>query len=47
MIFQDPYASLDPRQTVSSILTEPLSIHRLAKPKERKLRAMALLDAVA
>jgi len=46
MIFQDPYASLDPRQTVSSILTEPLAIHRLAKPKERKLRAMALLDAV-
>ena len=46
MIFQDPYASLDPRQTVSSILTEPLSIHRLVKPKERKLRAMALLDAV-
>jgi len=46
MIFQDPYASLDPRQTVSSTLTEPLSIHRLAKPKERKLRAMALLDAV-
>ena len=46
MIFQDPYASLDPRQTVSSILTEPLTIHKLAKPKERKLRAMALLDAV-
>jgi len=46
MIFQDPYASLDPRQTVSSILTEPLTIHRLSKPKERKLRAMALLDAV-
>ena len=32
MIFQDPYASLDPRQTVSSILTEPLAIHRLEKP---------------
>jgi len=46
MIFQDPYASLDPRQTVSSILTEPLRIHRLAKPRERRLRAMQLLDAV-
>lgn len=46
MIFQDPYASLDPRQTVASILAEPLKIHRLAKPRERKLRAMQLLDAV-
>ena len=46
MIFQDPYASLDPRQTVGSILVEPLRIHRLAKPRERKLRALALLDAV-
>ncbi|MEM7306500.1 MAG: oligopeptide/dipeptide ABC transporter ATP-binding protein [Planctomycetota bacterium] len=46
MIFQDPYASLDPRQTVGSILTEPLKIHRIGRPKERKLRALALLDAV-
>ncbi|MEM6674844.1 MAG: oligopeptide/dipeptide ABC transporter ATP-binding protein [Planctomycetota bacterium] len=46
MIFQDPYASLDPRQTVSSILTEPLRIHRLARPRRRRLRAMQLLDAV-
>ncbi|HIK61493.1 MAG TPA: ATP-binding cassette domain-containing protein, partial [Planctomycetes bacterium] len=27
MIFQDPFASLDPRQTVGSILTEPMAIH--------------------
>ena len=46
MIFQDPYASLDPRQTVSSILTEPSIIHGLSKPRERKLHAMQLLDAV-
>ena len=46
MIFQDPYASLDPRQTVASILAEPLAIHKLAKPRERKLRALALLEAV-
>ncbi len=46
MVFQDPYASLDPRMTVSSILEEPLAIHKLAKPHERKLRALALLDAV-
>ena len=46
MIFQDPYASLDPRQTVSSILEEPLRIHLSLRRRERKLRAMALLDAV-
>ncbi|QDU66650.1 ABC transporter ATP-binding protein [Engelhardtia mirabilis] len=46
MIFQDPYASLDPRQTVGSILTEPLRIHRTVKPRQRRLRALALLDAV-
>jgi oligopeptide transport system ATP-binding protein len=46
MIFQDPYASLDPRQTVSSILTEPSKIHGLRKPRERKLHAMQLLEAV-
>ena len=46
MIFQDPYASLDPRQTVGSILCEPLAIHRIGKPRERRLRALALLDAV-
>ncbi len=46
MIFQDPYGSLDPRQTVGSILAEPLTIHRIGKPRERRLRAMALLDVV-
>jgi len=46
MIFQDPYASLDPRQTVGSILAEPLAIHRLGRPRERKLKALALLEAV-
>ncbi|MEZ6005211.1 MAG: ATP-binding cassette domain-containing protein [Planctomycetota bacterium] len=46
MIFQDPYASLDPRQTVSSILEEPLKIHRIGRARDRKMRAMALLEAV-
>ena len=46
MIFQDPYASLDPRQTVASILLEPQRIHRIGKPRTRRLRCMALLDAV-
>ena len=38
MIFQDPYASLDPRQTVGSILAEPLAIHNTEKPRARRLR---------
>ena len=46
MIFKDPYASLDPRQTVGSILEEPLKIHGLGRPKDRRLRTMELLDAV-
>jgi oligopeptide transport system ATP-binding protein len=46
MIFQDPYASLDPRQTVGSILSEPLRIHRTVKPRQRRLRALELMDAV-
>ena len=46
MIFQDPYASLDPRQTVASILTEPLKIHHVGRRRQRRLRAMQLLEAV-
>jgi oligopeptide transport system ATP-binding protein len=46
MIFQDPYASLDPRQTVGSILTEPLKIHGMGRPSWRKTRTMELLEAV-
>jgi len=46
MIFQDPYASLDPRQTVASILTEPARIHGLGKPRDRRLAALRLLEVV-
>ncbi len=43
MIFQDPYASLDPRLTVEEIVKEPMEIHNLYKPGERKQRAAEIL----
>jgi peptide/nickel transport system ATP-binding protein len=47
MIFQDPYASLDPRQTVGEIIGEPLDIHGLARSgREREQRIDELLDVV-
>jgi oligopeptide transport system ATP-binding protein len=36
MIFQDPYASLNPRLTVERILEEPYKLHRIGKPSERR-----------
>jgi oligopeptide transport system ATP-binding protein len=46
MIFQDPYASLNPRMTVGDIIGEPLDIHRLAKGKARGERVQELLRLV-
>lgn len=47
IIFQDPYASLNPRMTVESILGEPLDIHGLVHSKdERRSRIIKLLDLV-
>jgi oligopeptide transport system ATP-binding protein len=46
MIFQDPYASLDPRQTVGDIVGEPIDVHGLAKGKERQNRIQELLRVV-
>ena len=47
IIFQDPYASLNPRMTIGSILAEPLNIHGLAPTrKERDKRVHELLDQV-
>lgn len=46
MIFQDPYASLNPRMTVGQIIAEPLLVHGLAKGKELKERVEYLLDLV-
>jgi len=46
MIFQDPYASLNSRMTVSDIIGEPMDIHHLASGKERQERIFELLDTV-
>lgn len=46
IIFQDPYASLNPRMTVGDIIAEPLKIHGLAKGKERQKRVQELLEVV-
>ncbi|MGC4375395.1 oligopeptide/dipeptide ABC transporter ATP-binding protein [Fictibacillus sp. Mic-4] len=47
MIFQDPYASLNPRMTVKDIIAEGIDIHRLAKnSKERNERVYELLETV-
>ena len=46
MIFQDPYASLNPRMTVGEIVGEPLIVHNSAKKKEVNERVAELLDLV-
>ena len=46
MIFQDPYASLNPRMTVGSIIGEPLDIHGLARGREKQQRVEELLRVV-
>ena len=46
MIFQDPYASLNPRMTVGSIVAEPLEVHMIAHGKEKRERVQELLRVV-
>ncbi len=46
MVFQDPYASLNPRKRVGSIIGDPLKIHKLGDKKERKARVEELLETV-
>lgn len=46
MIFQDPYASLNPRMTVESIIAEGMEIHGMYTPEKRKQRVHELLELV-
>jgi len=46
MIFQDPYASLNPRMTVGNIIGEPLEVHNLAAGKAKTERVQELLKIV-
>ncbi len=46
MIFQDPYASLDPRMTVGDIIGEGIDIHRMYSPGDRRDRIFQLLETV-
>lgn len=45
MVFQDPYASLDPRRPIGWTVEELLAVHGLLKPRQRRLRVLAALDA--
>ncbi len=46
IVFQDPYASLDPRMPVGEIITESLAIHRLGNRAQRRDKAVELLQLV-
>ena len=46
IVFQDPYASLDPRRTVEQIIGEPLNVFQMGTKKERKERIAYLLQKV-
>ncbi|MFT8321357.1 MAG: dipeptide ABC transporter ATP-binding protein [Bacillus sp. (in: firmicutes)] len=46
MVFQDPFASLNPRQTVERILEEPLIVHGMGNKEERKQKVKAMLEVV-
>ena len=46
IIFQDPYASLNPRMTIGDIIGEPLDVHNIGSPAERQERVKELLNLV-
>ena len=46
MVFQDPFASLNPRLTVREILTEPLTVHKVTSPQVARDRAREMMERV-
>jgi oligopeptide/dipeptide ABC transporter ATP-binding protein len=46
MVFQDPYASLNPRKRVGFIVAEPIEVHGIGTPAQRKRRVQELLEIV-
>lgn len=46
IVFQDPYASLDPRMTIASIISEPLDIHGVGSRRDRQSKVLDLLALV-
>lgn len=46
MVFQDPYASLNPQMTVGEIIEEPLLVHGIYSPAERKEKVKELMETV-
>jgi oligopeptide transport system ATP-binding protein len=46
IVFQDPYASLNPRMTVGDIVGEPLAVHKIGNRKSRSAAVRTLLDVV-
>ncbi len=46
-VFQNPYASLDPRYSIEQVISEPLRVHRVGDGRSRHARVLELLDQVA
>ncbi|MHC1743018.1 MAG: ABC transporter ATP-binding protein [Syntrophobacteraceae bacterium] len=46
IIFQDPYSSLNPRQTIGRVIGEGLQIHRIGTPAERRERTLTIMETV-
>lgn len=46
IVFQDPFSSLDPRMTIGETVKQPLDIHEVGTPEERRERVQSLLERV-